>query len=69
MYTGKLFDYEPYGLEPEHHRPLKDAFEIRQVGDYGIEIGVSREKTADVLDWAKDFLAAAETFLHQGSRD
>jgi len=50
-------------ISPEHHRHLKDAFETRQIGDYGVEISVSMNIAEEVLAWARDFSMAGETFL------
>jgi len=50
-------------LPPEHHHHLKDAFETRQVGDYGVEIHVTDAKASEIIDQAKKFLKAAHALL------
>jgi len=40
-------------LKPEHHKHLRDAFQARQVGDYGVEKEVSSSKVAELIGWGK----------------
>ncbi len=50
-------------LDAEFHRWLVDAADIRNVGDYGLEVEVSEEQARSVCTWAHDFIRAAESFL------
>ena len=50
-------------IAPEHHRHLKDAFETRQIGDYGADIRVTMNIAEEVLIWARDFSIAGEAYL------
>ncbi len=52
-------------LKPEHHRHMQDAFEAREVGDYGTERRVSREKAAQIIEWGEVFVQEAEIYLKQ----
>jgi uncharacterized protein (UPF0332 family) len=52
-------------IDPEHHRRLIDAFEARQISDYGIETGIFREQADKVINWAEDFIQAGELFLRK----
>lgn len=49
-------------LLPKHlHRYLLDAFDIRQVGDYGAPGAVGNERAQRLIDWATEFV---ETVIH-----
>lgn len=49
---------------PKHlHRYLLDAFDIRQVGDYGVPGAVGEERAKRVIAWATEFVEAAAHFL------
>lgn len=50
-------------LDPKYHRYLLDAQDSRNVGDYGVGPGVTTAQAQKVLDWAHDFIAAAERYL------
>lgn len=50
-------------LDPRFHRHLIDAEDLRHSGDYGDGPLVTREQAAQALQWAEDFIAAAESFL------
>ena len=50
-------------LEPRFHRYLLDTQDLRQSGDYGTNPAVTREQMEQVLQWAQEFIAAAEAFL------
>ena len=50
-------------LDPEFHRRLIDAQDLRNIGDYGIDIHVPREKAKIVCVWAEEFLHAARDFI------
>lgn len=61
---GKVFA-KPQRLDSRFHRYLIDAQDIRNLSDYGVGIGVSREQVAELLTWCDEFLAAATRFLQQ----
>jgi len=50
-------------LDPRFHRHLIDAEDLRHSGDYGEGPDVTREQVEQALQWAQDFIAAAEKFL------
>ncbi len=50
-------------LAPKYHRWMLDAFDQRLDGDYGFDIELSSEKTAELIDQAREFLTAAERFI------
>ncbi len=52
-------------LDPHFHRYLIDSYELRQSGDYDVSATVTSGEAAQTLQWAQDFIAAAETFLAQ----
>jgi uncharacterized protein (UPF0332 family) len=50
-------------LDPKYHRYLLDAQDSRNAGDYGVGSAVSAAQAQQVLNWASEFIAAAERFL------
>jgi len=52
-------------IAPQHHQHLKDAFETRQIGDYGIDLDIKPDKAEEILLWAKEFLSAAEAYIRK----
>lgn len=52
-------------LDPNFHRRLLDAHRLRNLGDYGIEAHVPKEKAEAVCTWAGEFIQAAEAHLAQ----
>jgi uncharacterized protein (UPF0332 family) len=50
-------------LDPRLHRYLLDAQDIRNLGDYGVGIGVTAEQIEQLRDWAQEFLEAVEVKL------
>lgn len=51
-------------LVPRHlHRYLLDAFDMRQVGDYGAPGMIGATRAKQVLAWAQEFSEAAVAFL------
>ena len=51
-------------LDTRFHRYLIDAQDSRNIGDYGIGPGISDEQVQDSLNWAVEFLDAAEQLLN-----
>lgn len=45
------------------HRRLIDAQDTRNIGDYGTGTGVGEAQVQELLEWAKEFLNAAESWL------
>jgi len=50
-------------LDARFHRWLLDAQDIRNLGDYGIGVEVSRNQCQELKVWAKSFLQAAKSYL------
>lgn len=50
-------------LRAEHHKHLMDAFQVRQLSDYGVDKNVSNNKVAELIQWGKEFLKDADHFL------
>jgi uncharacterized protein (UPF0332 family) len=51
------------------HAYLVDAFDSRQLGDYGPTGSLTREKAGKLTDEAREFLAVAEKYLKQEGYD
>ena len=54
---------KPGVLDAKFHRWLIDAQDFRSLGDYGIGSKITAKQVGDLLDWAAEFLAAAEKLL------
>lgn len=52
-------------LDPKFHRWLADAFDTRIVGDYDVDTGISAGRVAEMVNQARDFLAAAQAYLEK----
>jgi uncharacterized protein (UPF0332 family) len=50
-------------LDSKYHRYLLDAQDTRNIGDYSIGSGVTEDQVRDSMNWAEEFLQAAETWL------
>ena len=50
-------------LDPKFHRYLIASQNTRQIGDYGVERNVSLGEARQVIEWAEEFLLAAEAYL------
>ena len=50
-------------LDPKFHRWLIDAFDKRLVGDYGVDATIKMDIAALMINLARDFLEAAQTYL------
>jgi len=59
---GKLFA-KTGKLDVRFHRYLLDAQDTRNVGDYGIGLGVAAEQVEEIMIWAEEFLEAAKVLL------
>lgn len=61
---GKEFA-KPGILNQKFHKYLIDAQDRRNVGDYSVRDAVDEEQAEEMLDWAMEFLQAAEKYLSQ----
>jgi len=51
-------------LDPKFHRWLRDGFETRITGDYGVDTGIIEEEVAaNMINQAREFLEAARKYL------
>ena len=46
------------------HRYLADAFDLRQLGDYGSVGSISKDKAQELIDHAKEFIEIVEEYLY-----
>ena len=52
-------------LDPRFHRELIDAQDLRHSGDYGSGPQASAGQVQEMLQWAAEFITAAESFLRR----
>jgi len=52
-------------LDPKFHRWLRDGFETRITGDYGVDTGIEDEVAAKMINQAREFLQAAQLYLEK----
>lgn len=52
-------------LDPKYHRWLRDGFEKRISGDYGVDTGIDDSIVADMINQAKDFLTDARKYIEK----
>jgi uncharacterized protein (UPF0332 family) len=50
-------------LDPKYHRWLRDGFEKRISGDYGVDSGIDKDVATDMINQARDFLETAQEYL------
>jgi uncharacterized protein (UPF0332 family) len=50
-------------LDAGFHRRLLDAQDLRNVGDYGIDMTITPEQAMQVISWAREFLEVAVSYL------
>lgn len=50
-------------LDPKYHRWLRDGFEKRISGDYGVDTGIENDIASDMINQAREFLEAAQKYL------
>jgi uncharacterized protein (UPF0332 family) len=65
---GKEFA-QSKSLDPKYHRYLIASQNLRQTGDYGVEQNVSLSEASQAVNWADEFLTAAEAWLKQQKVD
>jgi uncharacterized protein (UPF0332 family) len=54
---------KPGLLDPKFHRWLLNAFDKRILGDYSYEMDVDEAAAKEMIDQAREFVSAVETFL------
>ncbi len=52
-------------LDPKFHRWLRDGFETRITGDYGVDTGIEEEVAVNMINQAREFLEAARKYLEK----
>ena len=52
-------------LNPKYHHYLIELQDRRNIGDYSLVAEVTEEQSREMLEWAKEFIKAAETYLKQ----
>ena len=52
-------------LDPKYHRWLRDGFDKRIIGDYGVDTGISESIVADMINHARDFLMDARKYMEK----
>jgi len=52
-------------LDPKYHRWLRDGFEKRISGDYGVDTGINQDVAADMINQARDFLMDARAYMEK----
>lgn len=52
-------------LDPRYHRWLRDGFEKRISGDYGVDSGIGEDIATDMINQARDFLETAQEYLKE----
>lgn len=52
-------------LNPRYHRWLRDGFEKRISGDYGVDSGIGEDIAMDMINQARDFLETAQEYLKE----
>ena len=50
-------------LDPKYHRWLRDGFEKRISGDYGVDTGIDQDVAANMINQARDFLMDARKYM------
>ncbi len=50
-------------LDPKYHRWLRDGFEKRISGDYGVDTEIEEAVAIEMINQARDFLEAAHKYL------
>ena len=56
-------------LDPKYHRWLRDGFEKRIFGDYGVDTGINEDVAADMINQARDFLLDARAYIEKQNKD
>jgi uncharacterized protein (UPF0332 family) len=56
-------------LDPKYHRWLRDGFDKRISGDYGVDTGIGESIVADMINHARDFLIDARAYMEKQDQD
>lgn len=52
-------------LDPKYHRWLRDGFDNRISGDYGVDTGIGEKIATNMINQAREFLEAAREYLNR----
>jgi uncharacterized protein (UPF0332 family) len=52
-------------LDPKYHRWLRDGFEKRISGDYGVDTDIEEGVAVEMINQARDFLETAQKYLKE----
>jgi uncharacterized protein (UPF0332 family) len=52
-------------LDPKYHRWLVDGFDTRVSGDYGVDTGIEDDVAANMINQAREFFGAVQTYLEK----
>ena len=52
-------------LDPKYHRWLRDGFEKRISGDYGVDTQIEEDVATEMINQAREFLEAAHEYLRK----
>lgn len=55
-------------LDPKYHRWLRDGFERRISGDYGVDTDIETELATDMINQAREFLLEARKYLEKKAK-
>jgi uncharacterized protein (UPF0332 family) len=56
-------------IDPKYHRKLLDAFELRQLADYGPQATISQGTAGKACDAAREFLSAIRSQMRPSGPD
>lgn len=56
-------------LDPKYHRWLRDGFDKRISGDYGVDTGIGEDIAAYMINQARDFLLDARRYIEKQDQD
>ncbi len=56
-------------LDPKYHRWLRDGFEKRISGDYGVDTGIDQDVAANMINQARDFLMDARKYMEDQNEE
>jgi len=52
-------------LDPKFHRWMRDGFDKRITGDYGVDTGIEDDIVATMINQAREFLEATQKYLKE----
>ncbi len=56
-------------LDPKYHRWLRDGFEKRISGDYGVDTGIDQDVAANMINQAGNFLMDARKYMEDQNEE